>query len=454
MALSKVQKNGLHAAILAYLAANGGRCAPSLAAFKSEAGGGGGDTLAVSGSVLTNAWTTFTNEHAQTMSLETAIVEYLAAGGRPFARTAAAFKQVVQLTGPGSNSNSASSSRSDRVSARNAQISARELVSGPVLVKAWTFLHEFLRCKPKTRAFFKAIESGNLAELQLYVCVGVDVEAFEGGPITDWFSWSPIHCATRFNRLDIVRFFVECGHSTESSASWRVITKRDKYVKYPLFAQSVWWVPTPLHGVTPLHIASQFGHVEVMQYLLEHGADKEKANDNGATPLYVAAQYGYVATAQCLVEHGADKDKADEYGTSPLSIAAKGGFVEVVQCLVERGADKERAKRNGETALFVASQHKQVAVVQYLVEQGACKDTADRIGCTPLHVAAEWGHLAVVHVLVENGADKEKANNDGMTPLMAACLDGHGHVVVPAGTRLRCGPRRRQWLDCSSLRCI
>lgn len=42
-------------------------------------------------------------------------------------------------------------------------------------------------------------------------------------------------------------------------------------------------------GWTPLNIAAEFSHVEVVKLLLENGADTESANKDGWTPLDSAA---------------------------------------------------------------------------------------------------------------------------------------------------------------------
>ena len=52
-------------------------------------------------------------------------------------------------------------------------------------------------------------------------------------------------------------------------------------------------VETPMEsGFTPVHIAAQHGHVEVVRVLHELGANVETPNENGSTPVYVAAEEG------------------------------------------------------------------------------------------------------------------------------------------------------------------
>jgi ankyrin repeat protein len=123
------------------------------------------------------------------------------------------------------------------------------------------------------------------------------------------------------------------------------------------------------HGRTALYIASECGYIDIVRYLVHHGADKEKSAIGDQTPLYIAAAEGHLGVVQYLVEAGADKEKADEDGRTPLFIAAVGGYLEVVQDLLQRGADKDTATQDGWTPLLAATQDGHVGVVQYLVQQ-------------------------------------------------------------------------------------
>ena len=169
--------------------------------------------------------------HAQKTGLEAAILAYLAAEGGRFARTVAAFKEEAQEPG-----------NDDQVNL---------VVSGAVLEKAWEMMHHTLKSKskPRTQAFFDAIESGDLAEVQLYECVGVDVKALRDGKEENF----PLKSAAYYNRLEMVQLFVRSGHDKD-------VGNRN--------------------GATSLYIAAQQGHIAVVQYLLEQGADKDKARDD------------------------------------------------------------------------------------------------------------------------------------------------------------------------------
>ena len=58
--------------------------------------------------------------------------------------------------------------------------------------------------------------------------------------------------------------------------------------------------------MTPIYVACQNGHIEVVKYLVEHGANINKGNNNNnATPLDIACEKGHEKVVKYLVEHGA-----------------------------------------------------------------------------------------------------------------------------------------------------
>jgi len=59
-------------------------------------------------------------------------------------------------------------------------------------------------------------------------------------------------------------------------------------------------------GYTPLYIAAQKGHLDVVKTLIEHGARVDAATTDGATPLYIACQNGQIEVVKYLIEKGAN----------------------------------------------------------------------------------------------------------------------------------------------------
>jgi ankyrin repeat protein len=128
--------------------------------------------------------------------------------------------------------------------------------------------------------------------------------------------------------------------------------------------------------------------LEVAQFLVLHGADKEKTDGDGGTPLYLGAMTDQLALVRHLVEQGADKDKVSRRtGRTPLYVAASGGFLDIVQYLVQQGADKEKTASNGNTALHAAANAGRRDVVVCLLSHGAKLDVRNKAGELPIDVA-------------------------------------------------------------------
>jgi ankyrin repeat protein len=181
--------------------------------------------------------------------------------------------------------------------------------------------------------------------------------------------------------------------------------------------------------ISPLFIASQRGHLPVVQALLQGGAVVDKAMAHGATPLFLASGNGHVPVVQALLQAEADVSKAMDDGATPLFIASQEGHLPVVQTLLQAGADVDKAAGVGCTPLSIASQEGHVPVVQALLQAGADVDKDRDDGTTPVHIASDLGHLPVVQTLLQAGADVDKAADDGITPLIAAFHRGHVGIV-------------------------
>lgn len=138
---------------------------------------------------------------------------------------------------------------------------------------------------------------------------------------------------------------------------------------------------------------------------------------------------------EALLEGGAQVDLADGEQRTALRAASWGGHEEVVARLLERGADVNRADREGRTALIAAAYMGHAEIVEHLLDGGAEANHADSDGRTALSVAAlcvprgpSEGHAGVVALLLERGAHVDHVDNEGMTPLLVAAFEGHREV--------------------------
>jgi len=175
--------------------------------------------------------------------------------------------------------------------------------------------------------------------------------------------------------------------------------------------------------------AAYYGQREVCRNLIDAGGDvNDTDRGNGTTALFKAAQNGHIDVVELLLESGANKYKARNNGRAPLFMATENGLIDVVEYLVEKGADKDNARNDGCTPLFIATQKGLLDVVEYLVEKCADKDKATNDSVTPLYIATQKGLIDVVRVLLNGGADANKAYS-GWTPLKTVNSQGYTNII-------------------------
>jgi ankyrin repeat protein len=182
-------------------------------------------------------------------------------------------------------------------------------------------------------------------------------------------------------------------------------------------------------NATPLHLASEKGHVKVAQFLLEHKADVTVQDKYGETPLHRVSQSGPMKLAGTLIERGADVKARDKYGFTPLHVASQWGHAEVAGLLIDRGADATARDKYGDTPLHVASQRGQVEVTGLLIMRGADVTAQNKYGSTPLHLALQWGRVEVTDMLIERGTDVTARDKYGSTLLHLASQSGRVGIV-------------------------
>ena len=104
-------------------------------------------------------------------------------------------------------------------------------------------------------------------------------------------------------------------------------------------------------GTTPLQLASEHGHVAVIEALAAAGANLAAAADDGMmAPLHVAAAMGHADAVSALLGAGAAVDPRDAEQRTPLALAASYGRAEVVAVLLAAGADGSAKDADGKSA--------------------------------------------------------------------------------------------------------
>lgn len=187
-------------------------------------------------------------------------------------------------------------------------------------------------------------------------------------------------------------------------------------------------------NMTPLLLAAYEGHEEVLELLLEAGADVDESagpHTAAVTPLLAAAAMGHASTVGRILFWGAAVDGIDGEGRTALSLAAARGSLEVVCALLDRGLDENHKDDLGWTPLHAAACEGHRAVCAALTERGSMARVGemDIEGRTPLILAAQEGHCSTGRLLLDRRSPIDHRAYDGHSALSAATLEGHAEVV-------------------------
>jgi ankyrin repeat protein len=241
------------------------------------------------------------------------------------------------------------------------------------------------------------------------------------------------------------------------------------------------------HGQTALMWAAIENHADVVELLIDAGADVDRASTKhdwveisysegnvpktrdlgGLTALQFAARQGSLAAAEKLLDAGADASLVEPmYQLTPLQLAIVNGHYTLAKRLIERGVEVD------DGSLYLAIDTRNLGyyaqrpnppekdgevtsldVVNTLLERGANADlpyakgipertVAGEIavppGATPLDRAAAASDFAAVETLLKHGASATVVTEDGTTPLMLLA----GYSRARGAAKLSNDPKR------------
>lgn len=138
-----------------------------------------------------------------------------------------------------------------------------------------------------------------------------------------------------------------------------------KRLWFRVFANDETWID--VDGATPVFRAAMAGDLTTVKLLVEHGGKADARTAGNDTPLLAAAGVGWAAywtsnapssrleVVQFLLEHGADVKTVDSKGYTALHGAAFRGDNEMVKYLLEQGADIHARTKDGDTVADLAN---------------------------------------------------------------------------------------------------
>uniref|UniRef100_A0A1B0DLG8 Uncharacterized protein n=1 Tax=Phlebotomus papatasi TaxID=29031 RepID=A0A1B0DLG8_PHLPP len=217
---------------------------------------------------------------------------------------------------------------------------------------------------------------------------------------------------------------------------------------------------------SPLHLCCQWGLVNVLQTLIDHGANINAVDCNSKTPLHVAIENQQDEMIGILLCHPSiDLRQRDKSGNTPFAAALLMRNHKAAQNILQRLPNAaEQIDQRGrnflhvaimkddlESVLFLlairvdvnsrvhdvnqtpplhlAASSENEMLIRNLILAGARINERDATSKCAIHVAAERGRVANVAALLQNGVDFDAVDGDGNNALHISVREGHLAVV-------------------------
>lgn len=170
-----------------------------------------------------------------------------------------------------------------------------------------------------------------------------------------------------------------------------------------------------------LHHASQYGHSEIIEFLIQKGIEVNSLDKRGRTSLYLACYDYKIESVKILISNGAEINLSGDY--NPLDMASSNSYygTEIVEFLLENNADVNLVCRGTRvTPLMGALHQKKTCALKLLLKSGANTNHIDANGDAPLGRVAEHNFPEHISLLLDFKATINYQNFQGNSALHLA----------------------------------
>lgn len=293
-------------------------------------------------------------------------------------------------------------------------------------------------------ALILAIEFGDWKSVQVLVPIQTNINARDSSELY----WTPLMYAVRQESLNIVKLLVDAGADVNIRGSdpddfslnlaaygCNAFPYSSKYDRNKAIFDYLAPLTSPeLREIAQKNLperlrkncdrliedfieAAEANQIEAVQKAIINGINVDSIGINGETALHKASYWGHIAVVNLLIEAGCNLNaKEEENQYTPLIYAVRFGYTfkgyetkkqEVAQLLIKAGADINLANKNCRTALIESTQSGNIQMVKFLIAEKANVNTRDNQGYTALSYARKAGHNEIVQFLPQAGATED-----------------------------------------------
>lgn len=193
---------------------------------------------------------------------------------------------------------------------------------------------------------------------------------------------------------------------------------RDEKPKHEYEDDSKWYLQQPEKQFIGITEAAKVGDMNTIKDALENGGTFVDTRDKFyKTALMVAAAEGNIDLVDYLLAHGASVTAKDNFKWTPLHHACHSGQVDVVHTLLLAGADGNAQTWNGATPLMRAVQSGKIEVVRFLLECNVNVTKINKKEKSAVDVAEEWAGATIYNLIKAkyDATPKPKPDKNGVS---------------------------------------
>ena len=258
------------------------------------------------------------------------------------------------------------------------------------------------------------------------------IKQFNSVDILDCRKWTPAMYAVEAGNYENVKWFID------NRANLNYIVEREFCSLWYFTRLNVYMTADTL-----ISIAAYRGHFDIVELLVQRGANIEIKNVCGWKPLNFAAMIGNFKIAELFINKGAQPDVLS------LHHAAARNHTEIVrlflntglrdECLPCKSEDESRCTTNinnfhlcmCETALYAAVSRNNLEMAKLILQYGNtsvnCRHGSGR---TALVEAFSQKNIQMVELLINAGADINAECKSPLTQLMYNCFDKYNPLYT------------------------
>ncbi|KAM8985065.1 ankyrin repeat and death domain-containing protein 1B isoform 3-T3 [Ara ararauna] len=255
--------------------------------------------------------------------------------------------------------------------------------------------------------------------------------------MADQHGLTVIHLAAWTGNLDIMRKLVKAGadQKAKNEEGMNVLhfaaqNNSVKIVDYVLQDLHLNDLNKPdRRGKKPFLLASEKGHVDMINNLITLKLFTSEKDTEGNTALHLAAKNGHSEVVKILLRQWGEINHLNENGETPFYLSVEGGHEKCAELLLEAGSDINVLTQNNSSALQVAIQNGHLSLVTFLIDKNIDLVLKPEMQETPLHLAADLGNVELVEVLLKAGCDLRAVDKHGKTARAVASRSNHALIV-------------------------